>query len=364
MNFVDTDTDTIKSEIIAQYEEISGRTLATADPVRLFLETIAALIVKQRVLINYTGKMNLLAYAVGEYLDRLGDLVGVTRIEASCATSHFKITLSAVRTTAITIPKGTRISPADNVYFALDDDVIISAGGTEATAEGTCLSTGTIGNGYTAGEINKIVDPVAYVEKIVNTTESDGGADEEDDESLRKRIREAPEKYSTAGSRGAYTYWAKTASALIADVAVVSPTPGEVNIYPLLKDGKLPTVEILSAVLEVVSDEKVRPLTDNVKALSPSNTTYNLDVTYYIDTDDKTQASTIRKAVENAIDEWILWERSKLGRDINPTELYYRIRTAGAKRADIKSPSFTSVPATNLAVIGTKSVTYGGLEDG
>ena len=364
MNFIDTDTDTIKSEIIAQYEEISGRTLATADPVRLFLETIAALIVKQRVLINYTGKMNLLAYAVGEYLDRLGDLVGVERIGAGCATSHFKITLSAVRPTAVTVPQGTRISPEDNVYFALDDDVVIAAGDTEATATGTCLSTGTIGNGYAAGEIKKIVDPVAYVASIVNTTESDGGADEEDDESLRERIREAPESFTTAGSTGAYAYWAKTASALIEDVAVVSPTPGEVNIYPLLEGGKLPTEEILADVLEIVSDDKVRPLTDKVKALSPTEVSYNLNVTYYIDTDNKTTASTIRKAVESAIDEWMLWERSKLGRDINPTELYYRIRNAGAKRADIKSPSFTSVPATSLAVIGTKSVTYGGLEDG
>lgn len=364
MNFIDTDTDTIKSEIISQYEEISGRTLATADPIRLFLETIAALIVKQRVLINYTGKMNLLAYAVGEYLDRLGDLVGVERIGASCATSHFKITLSAVRTTAVTVPQGTRISPEDNVYFALDDEVVISAGDTEATATGTCLSTGTAGNGYAIGEIKKIVDPVAYVESIVNTTESDGGADVEDDESLRERIREAPESFTNAGSTGAYAYWAKTASALITDVAVVSPTPGEVSIYPLLEGGKLPTEEILSDVLEIVSADKVRPLTDNVKALSPTEASYNLDVAYYIDSDNKTQASTIRKAVESAIDEWILWERSKLGRDINPTELYYRIRNAGAKRADIKSPSFTSVPATSIAVIGTKSVTYGGLEDG
>ena len=36
VNFVDTDTDTIKKEIIASYEAIAGRTLATADPIRLF----------------------------------------------------------------------------------------------------------------------------------------------------------------------------------------------------------------------------------------------------------------------------------------------------------------------------------------
>lgn len=364
VNFVDTDTESIKSEIIAKYEEVSGRSLAQADPIRLFLETIAALIVKQRVLINYTGKMNLLAYATGSYLDHIGALVGTSRIQATAATAHFQITLSDVRPTAITVPKGTRISPANDIYFALNDDVIILAGETIATAEGTCLTTGTSGNGFAVGEIEKIVDPVAYVDSIISTTISDGGADTESDESFRERIREAPEKYSTAGSRGAYEYWTKTASALISDVAVVSPTPGEVDVYPLLTGGVLPTEEIISDVLDVLSDEKVRPLTDNVKVLSPTMESYDLDITYYIDDDDKAQESTIKKAVEAAIDDWILWQRSKMGRDVNPTELYYSVRNAGAKRAVITSPAFTVVADTSLAAIGTKSITYGGLEDG
>lgn len=364
VNFVNTDTDTIKAEIIAKYEEVSGRTLATADPVRLFLEAIAALIVKQRVLINYTGKMNLLAYAVGDYLDHLGALVGVTRIPATAATSHFRITLSASRPSAVTVPKGTRVSPADNVYFSLAEDTVIPSGETTATVEGTCQTEGTVGNDYAAGDINRIVDPVAYVDSIVNTTVSDGGSDTEDDESFRERIRKAPESYTVAGSYGAYEYWAKTASALITDVGITSLSPGEVDVYPLLEGGKLPTEEIIADVLAVLTDEKIRPLTDNVKVAAPSTVSYDLDVTYYIDSDNKTTASTISKAVESAIDGWILWQRSKLGRDINPTELYYRIRSAGAKRAVIKSPTFTDIPATSIAVIGTKTVTYGGLEDG
>lgn len=364
VSFVDTDTETIKTEIIADYEAAAGRTLAAADPIRLFLETIAALIVKQRVLINYTGKMNLLAYATGAYLDHIGALVGVARIEASAATAHFLITLSAARSFAVTVPKGTRITPGGDVYFALSEDAIIPAGDTAATVEGECLATGEGGNGFAVGEIYRIVDPVGYVATIINTTESDGGANRESDDNLRERIREAPEKYSTAGSRGAYEYWTKTASALIEDVAVVSLTPGEVDVYPLLANGTLPTEEILNSVSEVLSDSKVRPLTDNVKVQTPITVEYNLDIAYYINEDDRTQAASIKKAVENAVDEWIVWQRSKLGRDINPTELYYRVRAAGAKRAVINSPAFTEIPDTSLAVVAAKTVTYGGMEDG
>ena len=40
-----------------------------------------------------------------------------------------------------------------------------------------------------------------------------------------------------------------------------------------------------------------------------------------------------------------------------------RIVAAGAKRAEITSPVFTTVPDTSVARIGTQTVTYGGVEN-
>ena len=78
ISFVETDTGNIESAIITNYEALAGRTLAQGDPIRLFLLSVAAIIVQQRVLIDYSAKMNLLAYAEGDYLDHIGNLVGVT----------------------------------------------------------------------------------------------------------------------------------------------------------------------------------------------------------------------------------------------------------------------------------------------
>ena len=65
-----------------------------------------------------------------------------------------------------------------------------------------------------------------------------------------------------------------------------------------------------------------------------------------------------------AINNYISWQKEKLGRDINPTELYYRIRDAGAKYADIRSPSGRIIVADNeMAVAEDVSITYGGIED-
>ena len=57
ISFVETDTGNIESAIITTYEALAGRTLAQGDPIRLFLLSIAAIIVQQRVLIDYSAKM-------------------------------------------------------------------------------------------------------------------------------------------------------------------------------------------------------------------------------------------------------------------------------------------------------------------
>ena len=50
---------------------------------------------------------------------------------------------------------------------------------------------------------------------------------------------------------------------------------------------------------------------------------------------DTTYAKTIQEAAETAASEYIAWQKEKLGRDLNPTELYYRLRKAGVKRVDL-----------------------------
>lgn len=186
----------------------------------------------------------------------------------------------------------------------------------------------------------------------------------EHDDAFRMRIQEAPEHFSVAGPSAAYKYFAKSASAMIIDVAVTSPGPGEVNVYPLLIDGGLPGDEMLREVDRVVNASDVRPLTDKVKVLAPTEEPYDLELTYYIDEVDSTREISIKSAVEQAIDDFVTWQRSKIGRDINPTELQYRIRAAGAKRVAVTSPQFIAVGETSVGVIRGKQITYGGLEHG
>ena len=364
VTFVDATEETVESEIFELYEDITGRTLARGDPVRLFVLCICNIVMLLLNAINETGKQNLLRYATGDNLDHLGVLVGADRQEAEAAQTTVLITLSDEMGSGVVVPAGTRVAPkSDAIYFALEEDVTIPAGETTAEATAVCTTTGEDGNGYAAGEICVIVDPVAYVESIVNTTESEGGADEQDDDSYREVIHEAPETFAVAGPNGAYRALTLQASSLIADVGVTSPTPGVVQVTPLLEDGEIPGDELLDIVYEYLSADDKRPLTDQVIVVAPTTVSYNIDVEYYISEDNSSYASTIESAVEDAVDEYVVWQKEQLGRDINPSELIARMVQAGAKRVVVTEPEFTVLAENEVAREGDISINLGGLED-
>ena len=364
--FADKAADEIERDIITLYEQIAERTIAKGDPIRLFLETMTLIIIHQRSLIDHAAKQNLLAYSEGDYLDHIGALLGVTRLEATKAMTTLKFTLSEIQDENIIIPKGTRATPGGNILFATVESAEILAGQREITITAECTEAGTLGNNYIAGQIRRLVDVFPYEMSVENISESCGGSDIENDENFRERIQLAPESFSNAGSKGAYTFYARSAYQDIIDVAVIGPpdiSPGNVDIYPLLTGGVIPTQEILNIVYETCNNDSVRPDTDYLHVKQPEIVNYNLSVKYFIDRANSSTSATIAANIETAINEWIKWQRVKLGRDINPSELNYRIIQAGAKRCEIYSPVFTVLRPYQIAVINQISITYGGLEE-
>ena len=368
INFVNKDVETLLSEMVSEYEEAyfnatgERKTLADGDPIRIWIYAQALRLYGAYQLIDYSAKQNLLKYSSGNILDHLGARVGVIRLPASAAVATQKFTLSSVRPNPVAIPLGTRVS-AGNVFFATLEYAEIPAGELSIETEVRCLDPGTIGNGFAPGEINTLVDPIPFVESTENIDTSQGGADVEDDNSLRERIFLRPESFSTAGPRQAYIYFVKEFSSNIADVNVVSPSPGVVDIRFILQNGELPDSAIINGVLDYLSADIRRPLTDNVTANAPDVVNYDIDLTYYIKSSDSSFTSNIQAAVNQAVAEYVLWQKTKIGRDINPSELICRILSAGAKRVEIVEPEF--IPLTDIQVAHAVNVTvnYGGLED-
>lgn len=369
VSFAEKDINKILNDMVSKYEkaylESTGerKKLYPGDPIRIFLYSQALRELQLRVLIDDAAKQNLLKYSRGNNLDGLGAFTRTDRLKEKYSKVKVKITLSKIRNTNEVIPAGTRISPDDEIYFTVDEDTLVEAGNLEVIADTTCTTKGSLGNGFTPGQINILVDPLPWVAKVENIEMSQGGADIEEDNVYRERIHLAPEGFSVAGPDGAYEYFTKEYSTLIDDVKISSPTPGVVDIRVLLKGGELPESSFIEGLEEHLSDKSKRPLTDKVEVYAPNEVQYDLDLSYYISSSDITREKLIKDRVEDAIEGYILWQKSKIGRDINPSELITKIRIAGAKRVDIVSPVFTLVEESDIAILNLKTINYGGLED-
>jgi phage-related baseplate assembly protein len=377
IDFAVKDPALIEQEVIADYEAAFlaltniAKSLAPGDPVRLHLLVVCDWLSQQRVIIDFTGKNNLLKYAVGSYLDNLAALLGerTLRLAAAPAITTLRFTLSAALATTATIPAGTQCQAPNAVVFQTDVAGVIPAGGLTCDVSATALVAGAIGSGFTAGQVNSVINwNQPFGISVSNTTTTSGGSDAETDDQYRYRIWLAIESFSTCGPHDAYEFWALSAHPDIIQCVVYSAPDiaGEVWLYPLLTGGIIPGTDILTLVENSCSAATRRPVTDFVTAKAATQHIYTLVMAWYIDPVNEVLLDTITANVNAAVTGWILWQRSAIGRDIICDELIKRCLEAGASRVDITTPSalFTDLAYDELAVhdpLIAPVVSYGGL---
>ncbi len=144
---------------------------------------------------------------------------------------------------------------------------------------------------------------------------------------------------------------------------------GYVYIYALMDDGTLADTEVKEAIYAACNDDTVRPLTDIVQVEDAELIEYDIDLTYYVQSDTTTSLTDIETNVTEAVAEYVVWQYSKIGRDINPSYLLWLLKDTGVKRVEINSPVFTALKngddhtSPQVAVVGTITITNGGYED-
>jgi phage-related baseplate assembly protein len=382
--FVGEDVPQIIAALTAGYEGIVGAVVRPASPESLFIRWAASVVVQERINTNYAGNQNIPSRASGANLDALGEIFYLKeRPAATPAATTVRFAISEPQAFSVLIPAGTRITDRGaTLVWITDKDAYIAAGSTTVDVKASCQTSGASGNGYAPGQISALVDVFPYYDHCENITESGGGANAATDAEFYNLMRLSEDAYRCAGALGAYVYFAKSASAEIADVVPNSPTPGYVNIYALMKDGAIANDETKAAILTACNADFVRPLTDMVSANDPEIVSYNIELTYYVTRvpDQEYSAANVAVAVAAAVNDYIKWQGARLGRDINPDELVWRLKSAGVKRVEISSPVFTvlrdgkpnaagefdgiddSIP--QVAILGgSPAVTDGGYED-
>lgn len=347
------------------YKAITGKkiTLARADPYRIMMLSAAQVIYQGLQQIDKAGKMNFLKYAYGDYLKNLAALKRVTAHEPEKAQVKVRWKLAEPREAATPIPAGSRVTADYAVYFETIDYAEIAPGETEIILMMYCTEPGEEGNNYMPGELSVLVDPVAFIDSVANIETTAKGTGEESDQSIAERTYLAPSSFSTAGPDDAYIYHAKSYSQEVGDVLPTSPTPGVVDIRFILKDGGIPSETMIAGMEEYLQQRSKRPLTDKVEVAAPDVVTYSVDFTYFINASDMSSATQIQSQIQQAVQEYELWQCTRIGRDINPDELMACLKKTGIKRADIRQPVFKVLEDTEVAKVTSTNIIYGGIEN-
>lgn len=343
------DPNLILADMISAFEAAAGRTLQPAQVERLLINLYAYRESLVRDAIQYAAQQNLLAFASFPMIDYLGGLLGVTRLGTVGASTILQFTLANPLNVQYTIAAGTAVGTGDGqLTFATDADLVIAPGLTQGTVSATATVGGPAGNGYLAGQIDVQLNPSAQIESVANTTVSAGGSAPETDDHYRTRIQAAPNEFSVAGPSGAYRFFALSADPSIADVQIVSPVPGTVDVYVLtgpitLQPAAAPNpagvagTALLQKVQALLSADNVRPLTDTVNVYPASEVDYQIaaTITIYSDADPTaTMAAANAAAVQFAIN-----QADRIGRDIVVSQIVSALSVPGVYEVTVSAPA-------------------------
>lgn len=197
------------------------------------------------------------------------------------------------------------------------------------------------------------------VERLTLTEATDDKeATLEADDDLRKRVLLALSSASTAGPTDAYKYWALQVEE-VKDVLVSSPNPCEVQVVIMGRtgDGSVDSA-VISAVMQQLSADCVRPLTDKVTVISVEAVNYAVAATIYIY--DGPDSATVYKNAVASLTEYV--NSRKIGRNVPLSGVYAALSVAGVSRVVLSTPTAdVSVSDSQVGYCAAITITNGGI---
>ena len=350
---VNDSPEAVLAEMIADYEQRTGKTLQPAHIERLLINSFAYRETLLRQQVNEAYRQQHPRFAAGLMLDICGDDVNTPRLEASAARCTLRFIANQF-TDEVIIPIGTLVSVGD-VAFSTIEQGSLSTARPQIDLQAVCTETGTRGNGWSVGQINSLQTTLTGARQISaqNITVPTGGSETESDDAYRERVLLAPESFSVAGSVGAYQYWARAVSPVICDVHVANALDssgaeigGTVAVSILTKTG-LPSQELISQVLAELSGEKKRPLCDTVVVNAPEVVDYRLNAELVLFTG--ANALEVKAQAQQAWASYETQRREKLGGEIVPLDMMNVLKVAGVYNVVLHEPSLRVIKQNQWA---------------
>lgn len=157
----------------------------------------------------------------------------------------------------------------------------------------------------------------------------------ESDVALLRRVQLEPERAS-AGSKGAYLFYALSSDGDVRDASVVTASPGRVTVYVQSHSDAVASDALREKVRVVVDTDERRPFTDSVRiaAGQPQDWALQAELTLYPGPD----KDIVILAARDALDKYIEQTRY-LGYDVTLSGLYHALHQAGVQRVNLLQPT-------------------------
>lgn len=324
LHYLTYDPEEIWDQMMLNYVEAGGDILYPGDEKEMLLRSVQADIVQIFAGVDNALRMHTLRYAVGDYLDVLGELRGCERIKAAAATATVSITTNATGMSS-TLDAGTAMTADGEKFYMLEDDLTLSGYQETLTATVIADREGVSGNGLIAGTELSLASPNPAINSITVTVSATGGNEEESDDVYRERIRNYSLASVTTGPQRQYESAAEEVSTSILDAHAVNIGDGEVGVYLILSDDVTDASALIQEVTNALSASDARPLTDTVSVYQATDIEYTLNVEYVSD-------GNVSSAIAEAVSDYQDWQDNQIGLAFNPDRLMAAIYQAGASR--------------------------------
>jgi uncharacterized phage protein gp47/JayE len=341
----------IYARMLETFSQKTEYDLSDSSDLAIRLYAAAAQISALYAEMDYVKKQSFPQTASGGYLDYHAKMRGIARTEATSAAGTIRFSISAALDRDVVIAAGTVCMTSSGISFATTAEGTIAAGALYADVAARAEEAGASGNAA-AGSITRMSSAPAYVSGCVNQLAFSGGAEAEDDESLRTRILES---YSHLPNGANAEYYRQTAlnhdGVAEAYVAARARGTGTADVYVSASDG-LPSDALLS---EIQSDlEGKREIAADIRVLAP--TTKTVDVEVSVKVSSNADFAAVKAAVESGIRKFFSGKllcapiyRARIGQIIFAAE--------GVENYTIISPSADIAgEAAVLPVLGTLTV--------
>lgn len=342
LHYLTFDPEKIWEEMIINYVEAGGDLLYPGDEKEMLLRSVQADIVQALAGVDNALRMQTLRYAVGAYLDVIGENRGCSRLEATYATAEAKFIMTQTEDRYV-LPAGTLMASANGVYYALADNLEVGLA-TMRYMKIVAVNPGASGNLLKKDGILLLQKEARNITSIVANADATGGMDRENDDEYRERIREYGLASVTTGPASQYKAATMEVNSRIIDAKAVNGGAGVVNVYistsyeddmTHLEEAE----EIAAEVQKALNDQTVRPLTDTVTANVATVKRHTVYAVYEADS-----YSVAKNDLLEVCRQYTDWQNYYIGREFNPDKLKSMLYNAGVNKVTLWESSTGSFP--------------------